>query len=81
MMPVKEVSVDSDSKVTTFPKAKRQTPEDLDALPLAHVCSVDDNIQSFRWCIHMKGDGLWFICSNCGLGLDMQTVLDCFEGE
>jgi len=77
MTPAKEVSVDS--KITNFPKAKRQTPEDLDALPLAHVCSADDNIQSFRWCIHMKGDGLWFICSNCGLGMDLQSVLECYE--
>jgi len=70
-----------DSKITNFPKAKRQTPEDLDAVPLAHICCADDNIQSFKWAIHMKGDGLWFICSNCGLGLDIQTVLDCVKGE
>jgi hypothetical protein len=67
----------SKSKIANFPKAKRQTPENLDALHIVHVCSVEDNIQSFRWCIHRKGDGLWFICSNCGLGMDMQTVLDC----
>jgi hypothetical protein len=69
----------SKSKIANFPKAKRQTPED--ALHIVHVCSVEDNIQSFRWCIHMKGDGLWFICSNCGLGMDMQTVLDCSKEE
>ena len=81
-MPVKEESVDSDkpdSKVKNFPKPKRLTPDDLEALPLAHVCSADDNIQSFRWNIHMKGDGLWFICCNCGLGMDLQSVLECYE--
>ena len=76
-MPVKEACVDSD-KVTAFPKAKRATPDDWEALPLAHVCSADDNIQSFRWCIQMRGDGLWFVCANCGLGLDLASVQDCF---
>lgn len=75
-------SEDSDKgKIRNFPKPKRQTPEDLEALPLAHVCSADDNIQSFRWCIHMRGDGLWFICANCGLGLNLETVMDCFNED
>jgi hypothetical protein len=78
-MPAKEVFVDSDKNVTAFPKSKKQTPDDLDSLPLAHVCSVEDNIQSFRWCIQMRGDGLWFVCSNCGIDMSLEQVMECYN--
>jgi len=83
-MPVKEVSVDCNSGETekgivrNFPKSKRQTPEDIGCLPLAHICSVDDNIQSFRWMIHYGSSGLHFLCANCGIALTLEEITEIY---
>jgi hypothetical protein len=81
------VFVDSDQNanengnqnVTAFPKAKKSTPDDWDTLPLAHICSEVDNIQCFKWCIHMRGTGLWFLCTNCGLDMSLEEVLESYQ--
>jgi hypothetical protein len=66
-------------KVHAFPKSKRQTPEELECLPLAHICVAEYNIQCFKWTIHLNGKGLHFLCSNCGLGMTLEEVLEAYE--
>ncbi len=66
-------------KVCVFPKIKKQTPDDFECLPLAHICSADDNIQSFRWMIHYGKSGLHFLCANCGISLTIEEVSECFN--
>jgi len=87
-MRAKEGYVESDiselGKIKNFPKPKRQTPEDLECMPLAHHCSIENDIpvvQNFKWIIHLNGKGLHMICSNCGTVLTLEEVLNAYEED
>ena len=68
-------------KVHAFPKPKKQTPDELECLPLAHMCSADETVQCFKWMVHLNGKGLHFLCSNCGLGMTLEEVIDAYKTE
>lgn len=79
-----ELDHSQSGKIKSFPKTKRQTPDDIECVPLAHHCAIEDGIpvvQSFKWMIHLNGKGLHFVCSNCGTVLTLEEVQDAYEEE
>lgn len=70
-------------KVTAFPKVKKQTPEDLECIPMMHMCIPDDAtpIYNFKWMIHLNGKGLHFLCDNCGTSLTLEEIMNAYEED
>lgn len=70
-------------KIRSFPKAKRQTPDDIECIPMMHQCLAEEMgyVFNFKWVIHMNGNGLHFICDNCGTALTLQEIQDAYEEE
>ncbi len=66
-------------KVRTFPKFKRETPDEMPPVPLAHYCT--DNSENFKWVIRLHHDGLHFYCSKCLDSLTLDEVNQAFEGD
>jgi hypothetical protein len=73
----------SHSKIKHFPKYKRETPDELDPVPLLHVCVDDDGdkMMSLHWVVQMRYDGLEYICMGCGSRMTHDEVLEIFKGD
>jgi len=67
------------SKIRQFPKAKRETPDEIEPLVLAHTCS--ETTEGFHWAIQLRHSGLYFVCCTCGLGMTLEEVLTCYEED
>lgn len=69
-------------KIRNFPKPKRQTPDEVDCIPMMHNCIGDTaSVFCFKWIIHLNGNGLHFLCSNCGTSLTLQEIQDAYEED
>jgi len=68
-------------KVTHFPRVKRETPDEIEDLPIMHQCLSEPEIVSFKWGLHLCHDGLKVVCLECGLGLSMNDLLDSVNEE
>lgn len=69
-------------KIRSFPKAKRQTPDDIGCIPMMHDCIGDAGGSfCFKWIIHLNGSGLHFLCSNCGTSLTLEEIQNAYEEE
>lgn len=64
-------------KIKNFPKAKRETPDDMDAVQLVHACT--ENTEGMAYAIHLTGKGLVFPCLTCGHSITLDEVVESFK--